>query len=372
MAQPPRGFNSWRDAHQHRMNSNNDSDLAEAIRLSAVNYRQEQMARYQQGIEIAVQLLPISAAPESIINQYSDMLHESYAGSDYILLPGHFANTIYPDVSTQRFSTGLTVFKTRRNNNDHTVPTNIQILQGDNDEENKKCDNLHSHHTIPEHVYLTMRGFIEGPDQEFAYVDNTMFDYLDTGFGQVLHLTIVPSNHLCPGSRVILRPLQPLQFLGVTDQAQLVEGHLGREYRILYNGQHISFYSDDQILDMIVDELYTDYPINSNNSDEPVSDDQPVIITDTNLEVEFRVSDEDMATFAAMQRPPPPSISKSRTQKKRIRIRGILPAHLEKIADEIESRCCSTNVDLHSTSGKTSGNTSWASQGFKLKHKIST
>lgn len=321
MSRPPNGFPTWRAYHDNLQQNQLDTDLAAAMQQSTTIYQQQQLTRYRNGIEITVHVLPISAAPDAVISQYPNMLGSSilddtsqYASSDYILLPKRFAREIYPDINTSSFNTGLTVFKTQ-NTTTNTVS------------------------------YITLHGFIQGPDQEYAYLDNKVFETLNIQFGQVMQLTVIPYDKLYPGTRVILRPLAPLQFLNITDQALLLEGYLGIRHRVLYPGQSISVCAVElggQQLDFTVNELYENNPTSLDNSNTKVAEGQVTIITDTNLEIEFRVTEDELAAYAAMHRPPTPvqdnNIHTLNKHGKRFRIKGILPDHLEKLIDDVIDR----------------------------------
>lgn len=277
-----------------------DDDLTRALQQSAATYRQEQLQRYQNGIEITMQIMPISTAADPITTQYPEMLGSEFAATDYIILPKRFSNTVYSDTNSN-FQSGLTVLKYT-----HAVTGSV--------------------------TFLTLRGFITNDDQEFAYVDNAMFTHLDIQFGQFVQLIIVPNNELLPGIRVVLTPDNPQQFLHVPDQSTLVEGYLGVNYRILSLAQRLTVPTISLPMHFTVTELYADHPI---NGETPMLATQPAIITDTNLEIEFRVSDEDLAKFAESQRPLLPPYRNGK-QRQRFRIRGILPTHLERMIDDIE------------------------------------
>lgn len=287
----------------NRGNQGNDQQLAAILQQSAADYKREQLARFENGIEISVDVLPISAASDDITCQYPDIAKDTFVGCDYIILPQRFADRLCPDINTS-FSIGLTIFK--------TMP------------DDQTTNN-----------YLTLKGYIVGSDQEYAYIDSRLFDSLNMQPGQQLKLKTIPQNRLYSGTRVILTPKEPLLFLHIKDQSQFLEGNLGVTFRVLYIGQNISIYSEDigQALNMEVTELYYDYT-DVGETFYPATG--PAIITDTNLEVEFRVSEEDLATFAEVNKPP--SVATTTTKRhNRFRIKGILPVHIEKCLDDIET-----------------------------------
>jgi len=292
-----------------RRNQGNDQQLEAILQQSAADYRREQMARFENGIDIEVNVLPLTAAPNDIIDQYPVIAMDTFAGSDYIILPQRYADRICPDINTY-FSIGLTIFK----------------VMLDDDIDIDTCD---------QSEYMTLLGYIIGSDQEYAYIDPRLFNNLNMRMGQKLKLKTVPHNRLYAGTRVILTPNEPLMFLHIKDQSKFLEGHIGKKYRVLYIGQDISIYSEElnQVLSMTVTELFYDYT-DIGETFYPATG--PAIITDTNLEVEFRVSEEDIATFETVNKPPSHTQPIDNRRHKRLRIKGILPVHLEQCFDNIE------------------------------------
>lgn len=300
-----------RSHHHHRQLAQHDAQLAAILQQSAADYRREQITRFEQGIEITVPTLPMSSIPDTIIKQYPDIPIDTSVGSDYILLPQRFANILCPDINSN-FNIGLTIFKI--------------------------CLDTPSTH-IP--YYITLKGYIIGSEQDYAYIDSTIFQHLDIFPGQSINLKTIPHNQLSIGTRVVLKPRTSLLFLDIKDQCKLLEGQLGINYRILYPDQVINVFSQElgcqltlDVINLFNENIASDdtfYPANG-----------PVIITDTNLEVDFQISQEDIANYNAIHTPaqPDPAIF----PRKQFRIRGILPQYIEKYIDELKAKCLSSPI----------------------------
>jgi hypothetical protein len=249
-----------RIAYEAQKRQKEQDEITKAIQASISTSQQDNFARLaNDSVVIKSILMPMKTLPPEAQIRYEEYIEQS----DVILLPAKYCELVYQNFGDVGKS-DLNVFK-------------INMLGEPN-----ICQ------------YGTFFEFYDNPEapQEIIYVSNNIFNYFKQynemiDYGLEFQLTL-QNYKLVKANKVELIP-QDWQFLKVKDQLKLFENIIGNKHRILFVNQKISIYSK---------EIYERLNFTVSNINESIVDNDIIgIAIDTDLEIDFKPSEETIKKY---------------------------------------------------------------------------